>query len=84
MLSELFISGAGIGGLTLALTIGRYSQVAIDLYEAQAEITTVGAGITVWKRTREIMEELDLYSGLAKLTTRPPEDSNGTLDFFLL
>ncbi|KAH7915889.1 hypothetical protein BJ138DRAFT_1122229 [Hygrophoropsis aurantiaca] len=71
------ISGGGIGGLMLALTIGRYSDVPIDLYEAQSEITTVGAGISIWRRTMEIMQELGLDEDIAKVATRPANPTHG-------
>ncbi|KAG1871765.1 hypothetical protein DFJ58DRAFT_652377, partial [Suillus subalutaceus] len=56
-------SGAGIGGLILAITIGKFAgrDIHIDLYEAHDVITTVGAGIVVSQRTAEVMVELGLY-----------------------
>ncbi|EGN97698.1 hypothetical protein SERLA73DRAFT_56786, partial [Serpula lacrymans var. lacrymans S7.3] len=74
--SVVVTSGAGIGGLMLAVVLGKYSDIPIDLYEAQAEITTVGAGVTVWRRTREIMIELGLYSELSEVTTRSSDTSH--------
>ncbi|KAH7915880.1 hypothetical protein BJ138DRAFT_1109221 [Hygrophoropsis aurantiaca] len=71
------ISGAGIGGLLLAVTIGKFSDVPIDLYEAHAEITTVGAGVAVWRRTMDIMKELGLYEDVAKVAARAPDSSHG-------
>ncbi|KAH7915888.1 hypothetical protein BJ138DRAFT_1169596 [Hygrophoropsis aurantiaca] len=71
------ISGAGIGGLLLAVTIGKYSDVPIDLYEAHSEITTVGAGVGVWRRTMDIMKELGLYEDVAKVAGRAPDSSHG-------
>ncbi|KAH7928888.1 FAD/NAD(P)-binding domain-containing protein [Leucogyrophana mollusca] len=71
------ISGAGIGGLVLALTIGKYSNLPIDLYEAQSEITTVGAGISIWRRTMEILEELGLSEDIAKVASRPTDPTHG-------
>ena len=62
-------SGGGIAGLTLAVALGRYgesnSPIQIDLYESGPEITTVGAGISVWARTWAIMRALGLYEELA-------------------
>ncbi|RPD54132.1 FAD/NAD(P)-binding domain-containing protein [Lentinus tigrinus ALCF2SS1-7] len=66
---RLAIVGGGIAGLTLAITLGRYedrgSPIKIDLYEAGPEITTVGAGISVWTRTWEVMRQLGIYDELA-------------------
>ncbi|KZV78125.1 FAD/NAD(P)-binding domain-containing protein, partial [Exidia glandulosa HHB12029] len=62
------ISGAGPAGLALAATIARFndpeSPVAVDIYESQAEISTVGAGIVVWPRIRLLLEELNLMETL--------------------
>ncbi|KAG1818113.1 uncharacterized protein BJ212DRAFT_1446574 [Suillus subaureus] len=56
-------SGAGIGGLVLAITIGKFAgrDIHIDLYEARDVIATAGAGISVSRRTAEVMVELGLY-----------------------
>ncbi|KAH9911102.1 uncharacterized protein BXZ73DRAFT_57355 [Epithele typhae] len=60
--------GAGIAGLTLAIALGRcedpVSPIEIDMYESGTEITTVGAGISVWPRTWAIMRRLGLYDEL--------------------
>ncbi|KAG2035547.1 hypothetical protein BDR03DRAFT_1012407 [Suillus americanus] len=57
------ICGAGIGGLVLAITIGKFAgrDIHIDLYEAHDAITTAGAGISVSRRTAEVMVELGLH-----------------------
>jgi salicylate hydroxylase len=48
--------------------LGRYNDaaapVAIDLYESQNEIGTVGAGISVWPRTRTLLERLGMLGML--------------------
>jgi salicylate hydroxylase len=61
------ICGAGIGGLVLAITIGKFAgrDIHIDLYEAHDAITTVGAGISVSRRTAEVMVELGLYEKIS-------------------
>lgn len=68
-LTLLFRSGGGIGGLALAVALGCYedetSPVQVDLYEAGPEITTTGAGISVWPRTWAIMKHLGLYDQLS-------------------
>jgi hypothetical protein len=43
-------SGAGIGGLTLALALSRNPDIEIDIYEGATKITEVGAGIGFWAR----------------------------------
>ncbi|KAI0026777.1 hypothetical protein K488DRAFT_64556, partial [Vararia minispora EC-137] len=60
--------GGGPGGLALASTLVKYSDpaapIAIDLYESQARIGTVGAGISVWPRTRALLQQIGLMGGL--------------------
>ncbi|KAA1472004.1 FAD/NAD(P)-binding domain-containing protein [Dentipellis sp. KUC8613] len=62
------ICGGGPGGLALAVTLlraaDRAAPVAIDIYEAAPELATVGAGISVWPRTRALLEELGVMEGL--------------------
>ncbi|KIJ63596.1 hypothetical protein HYDPIDRAFT_92068 [Hydnomerulius pinastri MD-312] len=71
-------SGGGVGGLILATTIGKYDpSIPIDLYEAHDSITTTGAGITIWRRTHEIMTELGLFNDIKGTFTKPPESSHG-------
>ena len=64
-----FGSGGGPAGLSLAATIARFNDatapVAFDIYEAQPVIGTVGAGINVYPRTRQMLERLNLMGKLA-------------------
>ncbi|KIJ63563.1 hypothetical protein HYDPIDRAFT_155688, partial [Hydnomerulius pinastri MD-312] len=72
------ICGGGVGGLILATTIGKYDpSIPIDLYEAHDSITTTGAGITIWRRTHEIMTALGLFNDIKGTFTKPPESSHG-------
>ena len=73
--------------MTLAIALrpekDGISPVQIDLYEAGPEITTVGAGISVWPRTWEIMRELGLYEDLAAQSVRTgagTKDCNERID----
>jgi salicylate hydroxylase len=87
------ICGAGIGGLVLAITIGKFarSDIHIDLYEAHDAITTAGAGISLSPRTAEVMVELGLNEkiphpssndGLRSLTVRKSNAPKGGFDVF--
>ena len=70
-------SGAGIGGLVLAVTIGKYDPtIPIDLYEAHGSVDTVGVGITLWKQVHEVMIELGLFDDLKQIFT-PNAENNG-------
>ena len=40
------------------------------MYESGPEITTVGAGISVWERTWDTMRQLGLYEELAQQAVR--------------
>ncbi|KAI0766227.1 hypothetical protein BD413DRAFT_673079 [Trametes elegans] len=68
---RLAIIGGGIAGLTLAAALGRYEDrtaapLDVHIYESGPEITTVGAGISVWPRTWAVMRELGLHDALAR------------------
>ncbi|KAH7883015.1 hypothetical protein F5I97DRAFT_1938890 [Phlebopus sp. FC_14] len=73
------ICGSGIGGLVLAITIGKYAgpHIPIDVYEAHGSIMTTGAGISIWPRTVEILKELGLYEDIAPFFPRPRSPAQG-------
>ncbi|OCH86432.1 FAD/NAD(P)-binding domain-containing protein [Obba rivulosa] len=75
---RLAIIGGGPGGLALAAVLGRYerrdSPIDVHLYEAGPEITTVGAGISVWTRTWQVMELLGLHAELANEAVERPSE----------
>ncbi|KIJ64574.1 hypothetical protein HYDPIDRAFT_90107, partial [Hydnomerulius pinastri MD-312] len=71
------LSGGGIGGLTLAAVLGKYTSCSIALYEAAPEIATVGAGVTLFTRGMEIMKELGLYEELIEHAIIPPQANGG-------
>ena len=76
-LTQIHHSGAGIGGLVLAITIGKYDpSIPIDLYEAHDSIDTAGVGITVWKQVHEVLVELGLFDDFKQIFT-PNENSSG-------
>lgn len=64
----LDISGGGPGGLALAVTLARYNNpvcpIAVDIYESQPQLATVGAGISVWPRTHALLRRLGLMDML--------------------
>ncbi|KAL1738600.1 hypothetical protein HDZ31DRAFT_69825 [Schizophyllum fasciatum] len=60
---NIAIVGAGIGGLSLALAIPRFcdmSQLDVHIYESAAQISEIGAGITVWERVYDILADLGI------------------------
>lgn len=46
-------SGAGIGGLTFALALSRYTDIDIDIYEGAHALAEVGAGIGIFPRKEQ-------------------------------
>ncbi|KAF8553831.1 FAD/NAD(P)-binding domain-containing protein [Imleria badia] len=71
------ICGGGIGGLTLALVIGKYGALPTEIFEAGPTITTIGAGIGFFGRTMDIMKEMGLYDELIKMAGGPPRENTG-------
>jgi len=72
-------SGGGIGGLVLAITIGKFTNgdVQVDLYEAHDAITTNGAGIMISVRTMKVIEALGLSEEVSHVSFKPPSFSCG-------
>ncbi|EIW81164.1 FAD/NAD(P)-binding domain-containing protein [Coniophora puteana RWD-64-598 SS2] len=66
------ICGAGIGGLLLAVVIGKFSSdIALDIYEAHDAVATAGAGISFRQRTLNIAKQLGIYDEIAAVVTFP-------------
>ncbi|KAL1676193.1 hypothetical protein EV122DRAFT_280306 [Schizophyllum commune] len=60
---EIAIIGGGIGGLAFVLAMQRFcdmSKLNINVYEAATKISQIGAGITVWPRTIEMLADLGM------------------------
>ncbi|PCH41806.1 FAD/NAD(P)-binding domain-containing protein [Wolfiporia cocos MD-104 SS10] len=78
---RIAICGGGIGGLALAAVLARHeredSPIEVNLYEGRPEITTFGAGITVWQRTWRVMQLLGIDGQLAEASVRPPNKGIG-------
>ncbi|TFY56049.1 hypothetical protein EVG20_g9082 [Dentipellis fragilis] len=68
------ICGGGIGGLTLAVTLGRYGDIPVDIYESAPEIGTLGAGLAVSKRTWDVMRRLGFESEMKKRGFSVPQE----------
>jgi 2-polyprenyl-6-methoxyphenol hydroxylase-like FAD-dependent oxidoreductase len=62
---EVAIVGAGMGGLTLALTLHR-AGIACRVYEAAPEIRQVGVGINVLPHATKVLSGLGLEPTLAR------------------
>ncbi|KAJ7016238.1 hypothetical protein C8F04DRAFT_1202837 [Mycena alexandri] len=57
--------GCGISGLSLATFISKFkdndpeSRIAVNIYEAKPEVSTLGAGVGIWKRTWQALQDLN-------------------------
>ncbi|KAG6876962.1 hypothetical protein C0993_011576, partial [Termitomyces sp. T159_Od127] len=68
-------SGGGIGGLALAAFICFYSKdIAVDVYETKNEISSIGAGIAIWKRTWQTLQDIGLEEEVKKRNISLPKD----------
>ena len=64
------VIGAGIGGLTAALSL-RQAGFAVDVYEQAPELTEVGGGINMGPNAVRVLYRLGLAEGLLREGVRP-------------
>lgn len=65
MTETVTIIGAGIGGLTTALTL-KQRGLNVALYESSAEIKPVGAGILIAHNAMQVFQKLGIQDAIAK------------------
>lgn len=71
---QVAIIGGGIGGLALVLAMQRFCKMSdfdVHVYESATQISQIGAGITVWQRTFELLSDMGMEEDFAALR---PED----------
>ncbi|KAJ6620964.1 FAD/NAD-P-binding domain-containing protein [Mycena sp. CBHHK59/15] len=74
------IVGCGIGGLALAAFIGRFAKenpkgrIAVDIYEAKPEVSTIGNGVAIWKRSWQALQDLGFEEDIVKKGFKVPKD----------
>ena len=76
----LYLSGGGIGGLTLASALSKSPDISVDVYEAASQFTEIGAGISVWWRARQVLKLLGLEEDIIHLLPFRPSEDLGELD----
>ncbi|KAH7905241.1 FAD/NAD(P)-binding domain-containing protein, partial [Hygrophoropsis aurantiaca] len=52
------ICGGGVGGLTLAVALSKYPDIAVDVYESTASYSGIGAGVGIWPRAFKVLRKL--------------------------
>ncbi|KAI0277468.1 FAD/NAD-P-binding domain-containing protein [Russula aff. rugulosa BPL654] len=72
MFMLLFLSGGGVGGLTLAFALSKSPNIRVDVYEAASKFAEIGAGIIVSWRTRQILTSLGLEEDIIRLLPFDP------------
>ncbi|MBB2685759.1 UNVERIFIED_ORG: salicylate hydroxylase [Rhizobium etli] len=64
------IIGAGISGLTAALSLSRRG-ISSEIFEQADELTEVGAGLQLSPNASRILADLDILDGLSKIWLEP-------------
>jgi salicylate hydroxylase len=67
---RIAVIGAGIGGLTAALSL-RQAGLAVDVYEQAPQLTHIGGGINTGPNAARILYRLGLGPGLDREAVRP-------------
>ena len=67
---RVIVVGAGIGGLTAALTLGRVG-IDVSVFEQASELREVGAGIMTSPNANRILHRLGLEEPLRRVGVRP-------------
>ncbi|KAK0450361.1 salicylate 1-monooxygenase [Desarmillaria tabescens] len=68
---KVIVCGGGLSGLAFAVTLSKYPNVDLELYEAAGHFSAVGAGISVWPRALEVMEMMGMGPDLQKVASAP-------------
>jgi len=70
---EIAIIGAGVGGLSLALSLFDKGMKNINIYESSLSISELGVGINILPHAMREMEKLDLIEDLVTASIETPE-----------
>ncbi|HEV2301756.1 MAG TPA: FAD-dependent monooxygenase [Stellaceae bacterium] len=69
---KVAVVGAGIGGLTAALSLYR-AGLAVEVYEQAPELTTIGGGINMGANAVRVLYRLGLAEGMEREGVLPAE-----------
>jgi hypothetical protein len=75
------VSGGGIGGLTLAVSLAQYPDIDVQVYEAAGKLAEIGAGVMIWGRTWKILTSLGLAESLRSVAGGPTDKDIGAVHF---
>src|ERR1700728_1956124 len=76
---KIAVIGAGIGGLTAALSL-RQAGFTVEIYEQAPELTEIGGGINMGPNAARILYRLGLGAGLDRVAVGPPFGHQRRLD----
>lgn len=71
----------------MAAFIGKYStdrRIAVDIYEAKPEVSTIGAGVAIWKCSWQELQDLGLEAEITKKGFKVPTDGEGEMANLIL
>ncbi|GHG02957.1 FAD-dependent oxidoreductase [Thalassotalea marina] len=69
-LKDIAIIGAGVAGLALAI-FARKQGITVTIYERNQEISTIGAGITLWPNAIFVIKQLGVLATIEELSGKP-------------
>ncbi|KAH8822862.1 FAD/NAD(P)-binding domain-containing protein [Flagelloscypha sp. PMI_526] len=72
---RIAICGGGIGGLITAVSLSKYEDLEVNIYEAARELAEAGAGIGLWPRHWQILEKFGVDVDLNR-HAEPPTSRN--------
>jgi salicylate hydroxylase len=77
MLIPLFLSGGGVGRLTLTFALSKSPNIRVNIYEAASKFAEIGTGINVWWQFRQVLTSLGLEEHITCLLSFPPGQDKG-------